>query len=126
MEKTFKTKKLPKKYDYLAPDNSEIRNLLNMTGGGLAHCKLPSNSVSSAVKHKKVEELWYFIKGSGEFWRKLEQQENITKVESGVCISIPPNTSFQFRTFEKPLEAIITTMPPWPGPEEAIKVKGRW
>ena len=32
------TAQLPKDYDYLAPDGSEIRLLPEVAGGGLAHC----------------------------------------------------------------------------------------
>jgi mannose-6-phosphate isomerase-like protein (cupin superfamily) len=123
----FKTERLPEKYDYLAPDKSEIRNLLDMTMGGLAHCTLPPFSVSSAVKHKTVEEIWFFIEGYGEFWRKQGDNEEVTRVEPGICISISPEVSFQFRSLgSKALKSIIVTMPPWPGPQEAVPVKGRW
>ena len=45
----------------------------------------------------------------------------------GVCLTIPPGTSFQFRnTGWEPLCFIITTMPPWPGPEEAVRVTDHW
>ena len=33
-------------YDYLAPDGSEIRLLLEAKGGGLAHCILPVGKVA--------------------------------------------------------------------------------
>ena len=56
--------------------------------------------------------------------RKKGGKEEITKVEPGICISIPPGVSFQFRALgNKALKAIITTMPPWPGPEESIPAK---
>lgn len=98
-----------------------------MTGGGLAHCTLPSNSKSLAVKHKTVEEIWFFIEGSGEFWRSHEEDEGEeTPIEPGICITIPPKVNFQFRSFDRPLKSIIVTMPPWPGPNEAIYVKGHW
>lgn len=53
----FKTKQLPKEYDYLAPDKSEIRLLLDMTGGGLAYCTLPPGRTSIATTHKTVDEI---------------------------------------------------------------------
>lgn len=40
---------------------------------------------------------------------------------------MPRGTEFQFRSSgPEPLEAIGVTMPPWPGLQEAIEVKGEW
>jgi mannose-6-phosphate isomerase-like protein (cupin superfamily) len=48
-------------------------------------------------------------------------------VESGVCLTIPLGTHFQFRaTGSAPLAALGVTMPPWPGEGEAVPVQGRW
>ena len=60
-------------------------------------------------------------------WRKLNDRENVTEVEAGVCITIPVGTHFQFRAFDKePLTAVGATMPPWPGEGEAYRVQGKW
>ena len=124
---SFETKTLLVKYDYVAPDGSEIRLLSDMKGGGICHATMPAFAVSAAVSHKTVEEIWYFIQGCGEIWRKLNEQEEITKVAPGVCITIPPKTHFQFRnTGNEPLVFIDVTMPPWPGPEEAVRVQDYW
>ena len=123
----FETKHLPGGYDELAPDKSEIRLLPNMKGGGLAHCTLPPHSISLAVKHKTVEEIWYFIQGHGQVWRKQGDREEIVDVGPGICLTIPPGTHFQFRNTEKePLCFIIATMPPWPGKQEAVRVQDHW
>lgn len=123
----FQTKKLNKKYDYLAPDGSEIRLMQSMKNGDLVHCTLQPGEVSSAVRHKTVEEIWYFIKGTGEVWRKLGEKEEIVFVETGLSLTIPLGTDFQFRnTGKDKLEFVICTMPPWPGDDEAIKVTGKW
>jgi len=83
--------------------------------------------VSAAVRHQTVEEIWYFIEGEGEVWRKQRDREEVVSVRSGVSITIPIGTHFQFRnTGEKNLEFLIVTMPPWPGSKEAITVKGYW
>lgn len=114
-------------YDYLAPDGSEIRLLLDVKGGGLAHCLLPPHKVSQAIKHRTVDEVWYILEGQGEIWLKNEEQEKIVKLEKDVCVRIPVATSFQFRnTNDTPLSILLSTMPLWPGDEEAIKVKGYW
>jgi mannose-6-phosphate isomerase-like protein (cupin superfamily) len=126
-ETNMQTKQLPEEYDYLAPDGTEIRLLLNMKGGGLAHCTLPPKGISLAVKHKTVDEIWYFIEGQGKMWRKQETREETTKVSPGTCITIPVGTKFQIKnTGEKPLCFIISTMPPWPGEDEAIYVQDHW
>jgi mannose-6-phosphate isomerase-like protein (cupin superfamily) len=123
----FETKHLSEAYDELAPDKSEIRLLPNMRGGGLTHCTLPPHGISLAVKHKTVEEIWYFILGHGQVWRKQRDREEIVDVGPGICLTIPPGTHFQFRNTEKePLCFIIATMPPWPGEEEAVRVQDHW
>ena len=113
--------------DYLAPDGSEIRLLPEMTGGGLCHCTLPAGKTSSPVAHPNVEEIWYVMSGEGEVWRKSASEELIVPVRAGSSLTIPPHTSFQFRnTGDTSLCILIATMPPWPGPQEAMNVLGLW
>ena len=113
--------------DYLAPDGSEIRTLLQFPSGGLAHCALPPGKTTQAVKHKTVVELWYILSGEGELWRKSENEESFISLVPGMCINIPIGTHFQFHnpTSEK-LEILISTMPAWPGPDEAVLVENYW
>jgi len=121
------TRRLPAKPDAVAPDGSDVRLLLGLDGGGMAHFELPPGETSTAVTHKTVEEIWYFLSGRGEMWRKTGETEEITEVETGTCITIPLGTHFQFRSFgDEPLAAIGVTMPPWPGEEEAAVVDGCW
>jgi mannose-6-phosphate isomerase-like protein (cupin superfamily) len=126
------TKTLQSERSYLAPDGSEIRLLLELEDGkgGLAHCVLPAGGVSVAQRHKTVGEIWYFVQGLGQVWRKSagEEQEDCTvDVSPGRCLTIEPGEHFQFRnTGAEPLTLIIATIPSWPGPEEAEKVDGRW
>jgi mannose-6-phosphate isomerase-like protein (cupin superfamily) len=123
----FKTKRLPAGRDAVAPDGSDVRILLGLAGGGMAHFKLPPRQTSTAVTHRTVEEIWFFLSGSGELWRKQDTREEIVPVESGVCLTIPLGTHFQFRsTGTEPLAALGVTMPPWPGEGEAIVVRGKW
>jgi mannose-6-phosphate isomerase-like protein (cupin superfamily) len=123
----IETKPLPEKYDYLAPDGSEIRLLHTMNSGGLCHCTLPPGRVSSPVKHKSVEEIWYFITGHGQLWRKLGDAEEEVVVRPGVSFTIPVGAHFQFRnTGQEPLCFLIATMPPWPGKDEAVPVADHW
>jgi mannose-6-phosphate isomerase-like protein (cupin superfamily) len=123
----FETKRLPAGRDAVAPDGSDVRVLLGLRGGGMAHFQLPPGETSTAVTHKTVEEIWFFLSGRGEMWRRTEGREQIVTVEAGVCITIPLGTRFQFRALgEGPLAAVGVTMPPWPGEGEAIVVEGKW
>ncbi len=125
--KDFITAQLSAQSDYLAPDRSEIRLLPVMRGGGLCHCTLPPGSISGAVKHKTVEEIWYVIQGAGHIWRKQADREEVVEVSPGACLTIPVDTHFQFRNIgSEPLCIIIATIPPWPGEGEAVNAKGKW
>ena len=124
----WQTKDLPEDYDYLAPDGSEIRLLLAFAAGGLAHCTLPPGGVSSPVKHQSVEEIWYFLDGQGEVWRREGRDEKVVQVQAGRAVAIASGVDFQFRNSgSQPLRFIIATLPKWPGPEEAIPLpQGAW
>jgi mannose-6-phosphate isomerase-like protein (cupin superfamily) len=123
----FETKQLGQNFDAIAPDGSEIRLLPELAAGSMVHCQLPSGMVTQAVSHRSVEELWYVLSGKGEIWRKRGEQEEITRLEAGVAITIPLGTTFQFRNIgELPLEMILVTMPPWSGSEEAILQSNYW
>ena len=123
----FDTKRLPGPIDEVAPDGSDVRVLLGLKGGVMAHYELAPGRVSTAVTNRTVEEIWFFVSGRGEMWRKQEEREQIVPVESGVCLTIPLGTEFQFRSFgNEPLAAIGVVMPPWPGASEALLVEGKW
>jgi len=62
----FETKRLPVEPDAVAPDGSDVRILLGLRGGGMAHFELPPGQTSSAVTHKTVEEIWFFLSGRGQ------------------------------------------------------------
>ena len=124
---TFETKRLPTSPDVRAPDGSDVRALLALEGGSMAHFELPSGLISQAVAHKTVSEVWYMVGGQGEMWRRLDDQEEVVDLAPGICISIPAGTAFQFRTTgPDPISAIAVTMPPWPGETEAYEVTGKW
>ena len=118
---------LPAKYDTLAPDGSEIRELAATGRASMVHCTLAPDRVSAPVAHRTVEELWFCLEGSGQLWRSLDGHETIVDLAPGVSASIPLGTRFQFRCsgFE-PLRILIATAPAWPGPDEAYAVPGRW
>ena len=123
----FSTVRLPVAHDTVAPDGSDVRNLLRLEGGSMAHFELAPGETSVAEAHRTVEEIWFFLSGRGEMWRKQDGREKIIPVEFGICLTIPLGTRFQFRSIGyQPLAAIGVTMPPWPGEGEAIVVEGKW
>jgi mannose-6-phosphate isomerase-like protein (cupin superfamily) len=123
----FETKELPHNRDVVAPDGSDVRILLGLKGGGMAHFELGPGETSRAVTHRTVEEIWFFTAGLGEMWRELDGVPETVEVYPGVCLTIPLGTRFQFRcTGKNPIEAIAVTMPPWPGEGEAVLVEGPW
>ena len=123
----FMTKRLPAEPDAIAPDGSDVRVLLSLDRGGLAHFELAPGQTSKAVAHRTVEEIWFFLGGRGEMWRRLGAREDVVPVDAGVCITIPVGTHFQFRSFGyEALAAVAVTMGPWPGEGEAYLVDGHW
>ena len=122
----FKTMQLPESSDVTAPDGSNVRILLALQRGSFAHFELPPGATSIPVAHRTVEEIWYFLTGQGEMWRKQNYREETVTVEPGVCLTIPIGTHFQFRSFGyEPLAAVGVTMPPY-SDGECYEVKGTW
>ena len=111
----------------VAPDGSNVRIMLALAGGSMAHFELAAGETSIAVAHHTVEEIWYFLAGQGELWRKQNGRSEIVDVKPGTAITIPVGTHFQFRSHgPEPLAAVAITMPPWPGEGEAYEVEGTW
>jgi len=110
-----------------APDGSEIRLLVDVAGASMVHCRVPPGQVTRAVRHHHVEELWYCIAGAGQLWRKSALSQEVVDLTPGVAVTIPVGVEFQFRgTGNEPLEVVITTVPPWPGADEAVPAEGPW
>ena len=123
----FAARRLPATPDTVAPDGSEVRPLLSLPRGGLAHFRLAPGHTSVPVAHHTVEEIWFFVEGRGQMWRHWREQEEIVEVEAGVCVTLPVGAHFQFRAVgPEPLAAVAVTMPPWPGRGEAYFVEGPW
>jgi mannose-6-phosphate isomerase-like protein (cupin superfamily) len=123
----YATKELPVGRDVIAPDGSEVRVLLGLARGGIAHFELGPRQTSKAIVHRTVEEIWFVLSGRGEMWREQAGRESTVEVHRGISLTIPLGTRFQFRcTSDEPLAAIAVTMPPWPGEDEAIIADGPW
>ena len=124
---TFATKRLAPKRDVVAPDGSDVRALLALDGGSMAHFTLAPGATSRAVEHRTVDEIWFVAGGHGELWRHDGAREQVIALEVGVSLTIPRGTRFQFRAKgTTPLTIIAVTMPPWPGDGEATVVDGPW
>ncbi|AWT60392.1 MAG: hypothetical protein DF168_01601 [Candidatus Moanabacter tarae] len=123
----FETRPLPFAPDVTAPDGSDVRILLTLAGGSMAHFELSPGETSIAVAHRTVEEIWYCLQGHGEMWRKQPDREEVVALKPGICLTLPTGTHFQFRTIgEEPFSAVGITMPPWPNDDEAYRVTGKW
>jgi len=123
----FETKRLPIDPTATAPDGSDVRVLLSLGAGDMAHFQLAAGRVSVAVTHRTVEEIWFILSGRGQMWRKQADLEETVDLEPGHCLTLPLGTHFQFRASEAgALAAIGVTMPPWPAEDEAIVVPGPW
>jgi mannose-6-phosphate isomerase-like protein (cupin superfamily) len=73
-------KPLPVQRDDVAPDGSDVRVLLRLRRGGMAHFELAPDQTSSAVTHRTVEEICFFLSGRGEMWRRQGARETIEPV----------------------------------------------
>jgi mannose-6-phosphate isomerase-like protein (cupin superfamily) len=130
VDQPFDTMRLPAARDVVASDGSDVRVLLALPGGSVAHFELAAGRTSRAMVHRTVDEIWYIVRGRGEMWRRSgagRRREETVALEAGVCLSIPVGTHFQFRSAgDGPLSAVAVTMPPWPGEGEAREVSGAW
>src|SRR5512139_3007901 len=103
----FETKRLPVDRTAVALDGSDVRVLLSLARGSMAHFALAPGQTSRAVTHKTVEEIWFFLAGRGEMWRSQGDREEIVPVDPGACLTIPLGTRFQFRSCgDEPLTAV--------------------
>ena len=123
----FTTVSLPAEPDTIAPDGAAVRILGVMKRGSMAHFELAAEQTSLAIRHRTVDEVWLFLSGLGEMWRKYGEHEEVVEVRPMLSVTIPVGTHFQFRAWSgAPLTAVAVTMPQWPGEDEAVPVTGYW
>src|SRR5215470_15448869 len=125
----FASKLLPTQRDVEAADGSDVRILLKLDGGSMAHFELAPGQTSKAIVHRTVEEIWYVVSGRGQMWRQQDGEASVVDLHPGVCLTIPLGTRFQFRAHgQEPLAAVAISMPPWPenAEGEATVVPGAW
>lgn len=125
--RAFQTMQLPVAPTVVAPDGSDVRVLLGVPAGGMAHFELAAGVTSRAIVHRTVDEIWYVVAGSGDMWRRQGMHQEVVALRPGVCLTIPVGTHFQFRASRhEALAAVAITLPPWPGETEAVQVTGPW
>jgi mannose-6-phosphate isomerase-like protein (cupin superfamily) len=115
----------------VAPDGSGVRPLARTPdeSASLAEFELPPGATSKAVRHHELEEVWFFVAGSGEMW--LEGGDPVA-VGPGATLTIPARVAFQFRSLgDEPLRIVGLTLPAWPldRPESEVietDVAGPW
>lgn len=111
--------------DAIAPDGSEITFLVSDAGrASLVEVRLAAGQTSTPFRHRTVEEIWYFLAGSGIVWRRPPAGKPvISEVQPGSCLVIPTGWAFQFRAGPgSDLRFLCYTSPPWPGADEAAPV----
>ena len=90
MDQAFQTMQLPGTPDVVAPDGSDVRVLLRLGRGSMAHFELAAGQVSRPVAHRFVEEIWYVLHGHGLMWRRQAgREETVDLLRPGTCVSIP-------------------------------------
>jgi mannose-6-phosphate isomerase-like protein (cupin superfamily) len=104
--------------DAIAPDGSEVYFVVShATQASLVEVVLRPGGVSRPVRHRTVEEIWYFLAGEGEVW----VADRTFSVKAGATVVIPGGMPFQFRCIgSEPLRFLCFTSPPWPGGDEAV------
>ncbi len=123
----MQTRPLPDPPSARSPAGAEIRYLVGGPTGNMIHSTVPPGQVNRATVHATVSEFWFVLSGHGEIWRRDENREEVTALESGISIDIPVGTSFQYRcTGTEPLRFLCISMPPWPGDSEATIIDGPW
>jgi mannose-6-phosphate isomerase-like protein (cupin superfamily) len=92
----FQTKHLPMDRMAIAPDGSDVRVLLGLASGGMAHFELGPGQISKAVTHRSVEEIWYFLSGRGQMWRRQNGEASIVDVYPAYVSRYPLALTFSF------------------------------
>lgn len=112
--------------DAIAPDGSDIYfRALDAERASLVEVVLAPGMVSRAVRHRTVEELWYFLAGSGLLWTRSPdgRSEDTQRVAPGSTVTIRQGWDFQFcADASAALRFLCFTSPPWPGEDEAEAV----
>ena len=107
----------------VAPDGSRVRPLVRLDEASMAHFELAPDETSAAVRHRRVRELWFVVSGSGAIWR---EGIGMTGLLPGTALAIERGVGFQFRAGDDGLGIVGTTVPAWPGDDEAEQIERDW
>lgn len=111
--------------DAIAPDGSEITFLVgDARQASLVEVRLAAGQTTRPVRHRTVEEIWYFLTGEGRVWRRSPAGDSsMVEVRPGATLVIPTGWAFQFQAGAgADLRFLCYTSPPWPGASEAVPV----
>ena len=112
--------------DAIAPDGSEIYfHELGAVRATLVEVVLVQGKVSRPVRHGTVEEIWYFLAGTGRVWMRSPDGASTRTLPVGPAstVTIPKDWDFQFSADAgAALRFLCFTSPPWPGDDEAVRV----
>src|SRR5260370_7498772 len=75
-----------------APDGSGSRFLVgDARQASLVEVRLPAGQTSRPVRHRTVEEIWYFLAGTGRVWRQPASGPAPTvRGQAGPPVVLPP------------------------------------
>jgi mannose-6-phosphate isomerase-like protein (cupin superfamily) len=107
--------------DAIAPDGSDVYFLVtDARRASLVEVRLAAGRTSRPVRHRTVEEIWYFLAGDGRVWRQPpDGKGQMSEVGPGSVLLIPTGWAFQFQAGTEELRFLCYTSPPWPGEHEA-------
>jgi mannose-6-phosphate isomerase-like protein (cupin superfamily) len=113
--------------DATAPDGADIYfRVLDADRASVVEVELAPGRTSRPVRHRTVEEIWYFLSGSGYVWLRSPDgaSAETRRVAPGDLAVIRTGWAFQFHaTGPEALRFLCFTSPPWPGGHEAIAVE---
>ena len=98
-----------------APDGSSIEPLTRTPHASQCLCTLAPGQITKPVQHRTIHELWYVLEGQGELWL----DGDVLELAPGNDAHLQPGQPFQFRCTGTRLSILITSIPAWPGDEEA-------
>jgi mannose-6-phosphate isomerase-like protein (cupin superfamily)/GNAT superfamily N-acetyltransferase len=110
-----------------APDGMRVSVLTRGERGSLARFELAADRVGHAVRHQTVDELWFVVDGEAELWTHTpDGTEQMRALGTDDSLLLEAGTCFQVRAGARGVSVLATTMPPWPGEDEALLVHGAW
>src|SRR3954471_17024465 len=96
MMETFTTTRLPKAPAAVAPDGTDVRLLLQLKQGSFAHFELAPGRTSFAVAHRTIEEIWFFLAGRGQVWRRNRCRRRQSRSMQASASQFPSGPSSSF------------------------------